>query len=108
MGLSSRFAAGRLNGPMFQTEAQVLSIGPKQYIGLPGEPFVELGLQVQQQLGPDDTYVIGFANDDPRYILPQAAYENNRYETWGSLVAPGSGETLIEAAEQVAHKIKPS
>lgn len=108
MGLGSNFAAGRLDGPAFETEAQVLTIGPKQYIGLPGEPFVELGLELQHRLSPDDTYVIGFANDDPRYILPKAEYEDNRYETWGSMVTAGSGELLVDIAEQLARETKPN
>ncbi|MEM7343926.1 MAG: neutral/alkaline non-lysosomal ceramidase N-terminal domain-containing protein [Chloroflexota bacterium] len=106
MGLSARFGAGRLDGRTYETEVQALTIGPKQFIGLPGEPFIELALDLQHRLGRDDTYVIGFANDDPRYILPKAEYQDNRYETWGSIMVAGCGEILVDAAEQVAKDTK--
>ena len=107
-GFAKDYSSQQLGTQTLDTQVQSLVIGPALYVGLPGEPFVELGLELQQRLHPTRCYVLGYCNDDAAYLLPQAAYENNRYETWGSLVAPGSGETLIEAAEQVAHKIKPS
>lgn len=108
MGLGPNFAGTRLDAQMLNTEVQALAVGPALYVGLPGEPFVELGLDLQQRLRPARTYVVGYANDDARYILPKAEYKNNRYETWGSMVAAGSGEILVEAAEKIAQEIQPT
>ncbi|MCE7985598.1 MAG: hypothetical protein DYG89_30855 [Caldilinea sp. CFX5] len=105
MGLGRNFDEARLTGDSFASEVQALAIGPRLYIGLPGEPFVELSLALQQRLAPTPTYVLGYSNDDPRYILHAAAYQDNRYETWGSLLLPGSGELLLTVAEAVARHV---
>ncbi len=106
MNLGPNFAAARMDATNFHTEVQVLSIGPTVYVGLPGEPFVELGLALQRRLQPPRTYVVGYANDDARYVLPHAAYLENRYDTWGSILAPGSGEMLVEAAYQAVQEVR--
>lgn len=105
MGFNPGYGSSRLDGPSFETEIQVIAIGPVVYVALPGEPFVELGFGIQQRLQPTRTYVVGYANDDARYILPRAAHLENRYDTWGSMLAQGSGELLIEAACQAARKV---
>ncbi|MEM7343927.1 MAG: neutral/alkaline non-lysosomal ceramidase N-terminal domain-containing protein, partial [Chloroflexota bacterium] len=96
----------RLREGHFETEVQALAIGSTLYIGLPGEPFVELGLELEQRLQPSRAYVFGYSNDDTAYILHRDAYEDNRYETWGSMVQPGSGEILIDEAEKVARTVQ--
>lgn len=106
MQLGVGFGADRMVDQSFVTEVQALSVGPVLYVGLPGEPFLELGQQVERQCGQDRTYVVGYANDDARYVLPQQAYEDNRYETWGSMLARGSGELLVEAATQAAREVR--
>ena len=104
-GATKDYSARRMDGDDLDTQVQALAIGSTLYIGLPGEPFVELGLDLQHRLQPTRTYVLGYSNDDVAYILHRAAYEDNRYETWGSLVQPGSGEILIDAAEKVGRAV---
>jgi hypothetical protein len=105
MNLAPSFGGSRLAAEEFHTEVQALAIGSKLYVGLPGEPFVELGLDLQHRFGHDRTYVVGYANDDARYVLPQAAYEDNRYDTWASVLGPGSGEMLLDAAERAVREL---
>jgi neutral ceramidase len=97
-GRSLRFAGDRLDGDSFPSEVQALRIGPSCYIGLPGEPFVELGLEIRRRLGADSTYVVGYANDDVRYVMPEAAFRDTRYDVWATMLAAGSGELLVENA----------
>ena len=104
MNLSPRSADARWHGDAVPTEVQALRIGSTIYTGLPGEPLVELGLDLQQRLAPRRAYVVGYANDDARYVLPRAFYQDNRYDTWGSFVAPGSGELLVAAAYEAAEE----
>lgn len=104
MGLSPRFGSSRLTSPSFETEVQAIAVGPTVYAAMPGEPFVELGLDLQRRLRPARSYVVGYANDDARYVLPRDAYRENRYDTWGSMLAPGSGEMLVEAAFEAAQE----
>jgi neutral ceramidase len=102
MAMGEEFGQDQIIDGNFMTEVQAIAIGDRLYVGLPGEPFVELGFEVQRRLAPMHAYIIGCANDDPRYILPAEAYLDNRYETWGSILASGSGEMLVEAAVRVA------
>lgn len=95
----------RTRGEIFDTEVQALAIGPTVYVALPGEPLVELGFDLQRRLAPARAYVIGYSNDDARYVLPRAAYLNDRYDTWGSMLAPGSGEILVDAGYAVAREV---
>ena len=83
------------------TEVQALALGPLRIVGLPGEPFVELGLALKacaSHGGP--TLVVGFANDDVRYVMTDDAYVEGQYETVGTPLAAGSAAALVEAAAQ--------
>ncbi|MCZ7568819.1 MAG: neutral/alkaline non-lysosomal ceramidase N-terminal domain-containing protein [Ardenticatenaceae bacterium] len=100
----SQLPAGT-RGETFETQVQALQVGPRVYVALPGEPFVELGLDLQRRLGRERAYVVGYANDDAWYVLPESAHRENRYETWGSFLAAGSGEALVDAAERVAREV---
>jgi hypothetical protein len=105
MGFNPDYGGARLHSTTLETEVQAIAVGPTVYVALPGEPFVELGLDLQRRLQSARTYVIGYANDDARYVLPRPAYLENRYDTWGSMLAIGSGELLVEAAYQAAREV---
>lgn len=107
-GATKDYSARQLDGKIFETQVQALAMGSTVYVGLPGEPFVELGLDLQYRLQSTRAYILGYSNDDAGYILHRAAYEDNRYETWGSIVQPGSGEILIDAAEAAARALQRS
>ena len=79
------------------TEVQALALGPLRIVALPGEPFVELGLELKRRAdGP--TLVVGFANDDIRYVMTDDAYVEGQYETVGTALAAGSAAALVECA----------
>ena len=46
------------------------------------------------------TLVVGFANDDVRYVMTDDAYVEGQYETVGTPLAAGSAAALVEAAAQ--------
>ncbi len=104
-GLSARYGGDRLRGESQPSEVQALRIGPRRYVALPGEPFVELGLELRRRLGADQTFVVGYSNDDIRYVMPRAAALDTRYDAWATMLAPGSGERLVEAALVAAEAV---
>jgi len=77
------------------TEVQRLELGPLRIVALPGEPFVELGLELKER---GASVVVGFANDDVRYVMTPDAYVEGQYETVGTALAAGSATALVEAA----------
>ncbi|MCZ7568824.1 MAG: neutral/alkaline non-lysosomal ceramidase N-terminal domain-containing protein [Ardenticatenaceae bacterium] len=101
MNFSPLYTARLLEREVVGSEVQVIAVGPTLYIALPGEPFVELGLWLQEQTRPRRAYVVGYANDDVRYVLPQSAYAQNRYDTLATPLDAGSAELLLARAHQL-------
>ncbi len=67
-------------------------------VGLPGEVFVDLGLAIKKASPFPVTLVIELCQDDPAYIPTRQAFTEGSYETVNSRIAPGGGETMVEAA----------
>src|SRR5262249_37881610 len=78
LGIPPHFAEPAMRSEMFNTDVQALAIGPLTLIGLPGEPFVETGMAIQKRLDRENVIVLGYSNDDVRYILPAAAYQGDK------------------------------
>lgn len=78
-----------------------LSIGDHDFIALPAEPFVELGLRIKEHSSPRRAVVIGYANGMLGYVPHKQAFERGGYETtfcgWSNL-APEAGDILADAA----------
>jgi hypothetical protein len=101
-GMPTHFAARALGAAALESEVQMLVIGESTILALPGEPFMELGRAIKQRLPGRDMVVLGYSNDDVRYILPASAYQGDKYETFGTWLAPGASEALEEAAIALA------
>ena len=66
---------------------------------LPGEIFVELGLDIKQASPFSTTFVIELSNTvETIYVPHRAAYVGGSYEVTNSNLQPGGGEMLVEAA----------
>lgn len=80
------------------TWAQALRVGDLGVVGIPGEPFVELGLEIKRRSPFPQTCVIELANDTVGYLPTRKAFGEGGYEVVSSPYAPGAGEQLVEAA----------
>lgn len=80
------------------SEVQLLSIGELRLLGLPGEVFVEIADEIRADAGPGPLVVLGYANDDVRYVLTDDAYDGGQYETVGTPLAEGSAGALVAVA----------
>jgi neutral ceramidase len=67
-------------------------------VGLPGEVFVDLGLEIKRASPFETTLVIELCQDAPGYIPTKKAFAEGSYETVNSRIAPGGGELMTEAA----------
>ncbi|MBI3974206.1 MAG: hypothetical protein HY332_23255 [Chloroflexi bacterium] len=88
------------------TWVQALRIGDLALVSAPGELFVELGLAVKQHSPFGQTIVLELANDSMGYIPTRRAFEEGAYEPEASLLSPGSGEQLVEAALDALHSLR--
>jgi neutral ceramidase len=89
-----------------QAELQVLSIGQIAIVGIPGELFVELGLEIQKRSPFPYTYVVELANDGIDYIPTREAYEQGAYEDTSARIAAGSGEQIVDKAVEMLKRLK--
>jgi len=80
-------------------EVQAFRLSPDvAIVTLPGEVFVELGQAIKKASPFKTTLVIELANDIPSYVPTRKAFGEGSYEIVNSRVAPGGGESMVEAA----------
>jgi len=80
-------------------------------VGLPGEPFMEIGQQIRSSCGIPGVVVLGYANGCPGYIPDVSAYAAGGYEVCdahrfygeSAAFAPEAAGRLVAAA---LHAIK--
>ena len=88
-------------GKMFETWLHVIRLGELAVVGIPGEMFAALGLDIRRRSPFRHTLVVGLANDEIGYIADRKGYEDGGYQTWfcgHSQVEPGTGEAMVEEA----------
>jgi hypothetical protein len=85
-----------------EVEVMVLRIGDVGIVGLCGEMFCELGMDIKNTSPAKHTIVIELANDAVGYIITEAAYEQGRYESTPgtTMYAKGSGEKVAASAKR--------
>jgi neutral ceramidase len=90
-----------------RTHVAVLRIGDIVFVGLPGEPFSALGMEVRAralELGARWGAVAGYTNDYVSYVLPETAYAVDRYERVATYLAPEAAGRMIDAAAEAVAK----
>ena len=95
-GLSKRFAG---TGETMPLGVQVITLGRDvAVVAFPGESFVEHGLAIKNASPFRTTLVVELANHgETIYVPTRAASIGGGYETINSTVAPGAGESMVEA-----------
>ena len=98
----------RYLGQPIPAQVQAFRVGEDTAIvTLPGEVFVELGLEIKRRSPFKHTILIELANDSFGYIPTKRAYEEGNYEPTNSTVERGSGEKLVEAAVGLLRGLAP-
>ncbi len=90
------------------TELQVIRIGDVLYASLPGEFFVELGLQVKMAAHPLRAQMVGLGNDHIGYVPTKIAFTRGGYETTflsSSCMAPETGDLVVEAVIEMINEL---
>jgi len=101
MALQSR------GGETIPIEVQAFRLGNETAIvTLPGEVFVDLGLEIKRASPFANTIVIELANDAPGYLPTRKAFTEGSYETINSRIAPGGAELMTAAAIRLLKQLK--
>jgi len=89
-------------------EAEVITFGLDNVgiVALPGEIFVELGLDIKKRSPFKHTLVLTLANNSIGYIPNKEAFEYSAYEVEVSMIAEGEGEKLVESSVRQMERMK--
>ncbi len=84
-----------------RVEVQVIRLGDLALIAIPGEYFVEFGVELKERSPAAATFVIELANGSIGYIPTRAAFEGGAYEGSSARFDAAAGETLAAAALRI-------
>jgi hypothetical protein len=81
-------------------EVMVIRIGDVAVVGLPGEAFCQLGLEIKRRSPTRHTLVVELANDAIGYLPTRESFDQGGYETTSgsTFYEPGSAERIVESA----------
>lgn len=103
-------AEERRQSPTIAAEVQVIAIGDAAFVSIPGEYFVEFGLEIKRRSPFLFTYIAELANGAVGYIPTRRAFEGGGYETRlarSSKLIPAAGEQLAEVALGLLNQVHP-
>lgn len=75
-------------------------------VTMPGELFIEFGIDLKKRSPFSNTMLIELANADIAYMPTAQAFKEGGYETVNSRLAPGSGEEMINVALEMLLELK--
>lgn len=71
-------------------------IGDVAFVGIPGEPFTDIGVEIKKGSSYALTVPCGMTNGFEAYFPMQDSYDEGGYEAVGSVFGPHTAELLIE------------
>ena len=95
------------NGPeSFAMELTGLRIGNVALVGIPGEPFTDIGVKIKEAEGWDLILPCALTNGAEGYFPMQSAYDEGGYEARSSRFKAGVAETLVANAHALLQEMK--
>jgi hypothetical protein len=91
-------AKGGLNRGRVVTEMALINLGEAQIVTLPGEVLPEISFEIQEKMTGFPRILVGLANDELGYIIPEYDFRSDEYEesmSQGPATAPIVRETAI-------------
>ena len=82
-----------------------LKIGPVALVGIPGEPFTEVGVKIKETAGFALILPCALTNGYEGYFPVKAAYDEGGYEARSSRYKSGVAETIIEGGKQILSEL---
>ncbi len=90
------------HGPQsFPFLLSAIKIGDLVFAGIGGEPFVEIGVRIEEQSPYKDTIVCCLTNNSTGYIPTRSSYEEGGYEAKTSSLKPGSDDIIVEGMSEL-------
>lgn len=95
----------RSAGETIAMEFQAIRLGNCALVGIPVEPFAEIGVAVKQASPFATTFFSGYTNGAEYYMPMAYAYEQGGYEVWMSPFAPEAAERTIEESVRLLEEL---
>lgn len=92
-----------------ETLLQVIQLGETAIVSLPGEFFVEFGLEIKEKSPFKNTLIFGMTNDYIGYVPTREAFEEGGYEikmARTSQLQPYAGDIVVEKVINLLKKLK--
>lgn len=105
---NSRHDLAAHQGEVRKTWLQVMQIGEVAFVGIGGELFNDLGIDIKRRSPFRYTYIVSLANDQIGYIPDNKGFELGGYQVWSwwaSYVAKGTGEAIVDEAIQLLSEL---
>ncbi len=88
-----------------EAEVMVFALGGVAVVGLPGEIFVELGLEIKRRSPFKHTLIFELCNDNIGYVLTQKAFDEGGYESSSCIFQEDSGARLVETSLDLLQRL---
>jgi hypothetical protein len=85
-------------------ELQAVRIGDAVFLAVPGEVFVEIGLELKRR-APNKTYIVGIANGYIGYFPTETAHAVGGYEVVSSKIAPESESVFYKEVLKLEERL---
>lgn len=88
----------KMNGEPIEAKVVTFGLGDVGIVALPGEIFVELGLEIKKRSPYKHTFILELSSNSIGYIPNKDAFKYGAYEVEVSRIAAGEGERLVESS----------
>ena len=95
-------------GQVRETTLTAMVIGEVAIVGVPGELFTRLGVDLKERSPFEHTYVVSLANDWMGYLPDREAHELGGYQTWMGLhsyTEEGTGERMVDESIRMLQQL---
>ena len=96
----------RSRGKHVEMEFQAIRLGATALVGIPVEPFAEIGVSVKQESPFDTTFFSGYTNGAEWYMAMPYAFEEGGYELWVCPFAPEAADVAVETSLALLRELK--
>jgi hypothetical protein len=95
------------NGPdSFELTLTGVRLGPVALVGIPGEPFTDIGRQIKKAEGWKCILTMSLTNGSEGYFPMKEAFDEGGYEAKSSSYKSGVAERIIDAGIAILNEFK--
>lgn len=103
--LGLNIAEQRARGSTLALEFQAIRLGSNAMVGIPAEPFAEIGARVKARSPFATTFYSGYTNGVTGYLPTPEAYEEGGYEVWNTAFAPQAADLAVEQSISLLNEL---